>query len=247
VGVPVTLSFTITNNSGIQLTGLNFADNLPTGLLVANPSNLTNTCGGTPSAPPGGALITLSGGTLAANATCTVAVQVVASAPGTYTNPPVTLTSAQAPAVQSAPVNLTVNQVARPAFTKIFSPSTAPPGTSVVLVFTITNNAPVPLSGLNFTDVLPDNLRITPGAGAVTSNTCGGTLTAPPSVLGPPAVNSTTIVLQNGTLAPNSSCVVSVPVNQINLEARTYNSPQVILFSNEAPPVQSNQASVTFN
>jgi uncharacterized repeat protein (TIGR01451 family) len=248
VGVPVTLSFTITNNSGIQLTGLNFADNLPAGLLVANPSNLTNTCGGTPNAPPGGALITLSGGTLAANATCTVTVQVVASAPGTYTNPPVTLTSAQAPAVQSAPVSLTVNQVAPPTFTKSFSPSTAAPGTSVVVVFTITNNAPVPLSGLNFIDVLPDGLRITPGAAAVTSNTCGGTLTAPPSVPGPPAVNSTTIVLQNGTLAPNSSCVVSVPVQQItSAPAPPYTNSSVTLFSNEAPPATSAPATVTFN
>jgi uncharacterized repeat protein (TIGR01451 family) len=248
VGVPVTLRFTITNNSGIQLTGLNFADNLPTGLFVANPPNLTNTCSGTPNAPPGGDLITLSSGTLAANATCAVTVQVVASAPGTYTNPPVTLTSAQAPAVQSAPVSLTVNQVAPPTFTKSFSPSTAAPGTSVVVVFTITNNAPVPLSGLNFIDVLPDGLRITPGAAAVTSNTCGGTLTAPPSSLGPPVVNSTTIVLQNGTLAPNSSCVVSVPVQQIPpAAAAQYTNLEVTLFSSEAPPVQSNRARVDFN
>jgi uncharacterized repeat protein (TIGR01451 family) len=134
VGVPVTLSFTITNNSGIQLTGLNFADNLPAGLLVANPSNLTNTCGGTPNAPPGGASIALSGGTLAANATCTVTVQVVASAPGTYTNPPVTLTSAQAPAVQSAPVNLSVNPVTAPTFTKQFSPNSTTSGSTLWLL-----------------------------------------------------------------------------------------------------------------
>ena len=247
-GVPVTLSFSITNNSGIRLTGLSFTDSLPTGLVVDTPLNITNTCGGTASALAGGTSIALSGGTLAANATCIVTVQVVASAPGTYTNPPVTLTSAQAPAVQSAPVNLTVNQVARPAFTKIFSPSTAPPGTSVVLVFTITNNAPVPLSGLNFIDVLPDGLRITPGAAAVTSNTCGGTLTAPPSVPGPPAVNSTTIVLRNGTLAPNSSCVVSVPVQQItSAPAPPYTNSSVTLFSNEAPPATSAPATVTFN
>jgi len=104
---PVTLRFTITNNSGIQLTGLNFADNLPTGLLVATPLNFTNTCGGLFTA--GGALITLSGGTLAANATCTVTVQVVAANMGTYTNPAVTLISNQAPAAQSQSVTLLVN------------------------------------------------------------------------------------------------------------------------------------------
>jgi len=247
-GVPVTLSFSITNNSGIQLTGLSFTDSLPAGLVVATPLNFTNTCGGSVAAAAGGASIALSGGILAANATCTVTVQVVASAPGTYTNPPVTLTSAQAPAAQSAPVSLTVNQVAPPTFTKRFSPNTATRGTSVVLVFTITNNAPVPLSGLNFIDVLPDGLRITPGAAAVTSNTCGGTLTARPSVSAPnqPEVNSTTIVLQSGTLAPNSSCVVSVPVQQISPSQQQYTNLEVTLFSSEAPPVRSNQASVTF-
>jgi len=245
---PVTLRFTIINNSGIQLTGLNFADNLPAGLVVATPPNFTNTCGGSFAPTSGAALITLSGGTLAANATCTVTVRVVAASVGTYTNPAVTLTSNQAPAAQSAPVSLTVNQVAPPTFTKRFSPNTATRGTSVVLVFTITNNAPVPLSGLNFIDVLPDGLRITPGAAAVTSNTCGGTLTAPPSDPGPPVVNSTTIVLQSGTLAPNSSCVVSVPVQQItSAPAPPYTNPPVTLFSNEAPPVQSNPAPVTFN
>lgn len=244
---PVTLRFTIINNSGIQLTGLSFTDSLPAGLLVATPPNFTNTCGGSFAPTSGAALITLSGGTLAANATCTVTVRVVAASVGTYTNPAVTLTSNQAPAAQSAPVSLTVNQVAPPTFTKSFSPSTAAPGTSVVVVFTITNNAPVPLSGLNFIDVLPDGLRITPGAAAVTSNTCGGTLTAPPSAPGPPVVNSTTIVLQSGTLAPNSSCVVSVPVQQIPpASAATYTNPPVTLFSSEAPPVPSNQAPVTF-
>ena len=145
-------------------------------------------------------------------------------------------------------IGLPPGPLAAPMFTKSFSPSTAAPGTSVVVVFTITNNAPVPLSGLNFIDVLPDGLRITPGAAAVTSNTCGGTLTARPTDLGPPVVNSTTIVLQNGTLAPNSSCVVSVPVQQIPpVAARPYTNLEVTLFSNEAPPVQSNRARVDFN
>lgn len=87
VGVPVTLSFTITNNSGIQLTGLSFTDSLPAGLLVANPPNLTNTCGGTLGAIPGTRIINLSGGVLAAGATCEVNVSIQATAPGIYTLP----------------------------------------------------------------------------------------------------------------------------------------------------------------
>ncbi|WP_414408453.1 hypothetical protein [Synechococcus sp. W55.1] len=245
-GVPVTLSFSITNNSGIELTGLNFADNLPTGLLVANPPNLTNTCDGTPNAPPGGALITLSNGKLAANATCTVTVQVVASAPGTYTNPPVTLTSAQAPAVQSAPVNLSVNPVTAPTFTKQFSPSLTPNGNVVTVVFTITNTATVPITGLSFIDILPSTpasgLRITNPA--VTSNTCGGMLMAPNG--------GTAISLTGGSLAAGASCVVSVSVEQAPPLPPppplpvTYTNPPVTLLSNGAPPAISGSATVTF-
>jgi len=204
VGVPVTLSFTITNNSGIQLTGLSFTDSLPAGLLVANPSNLTNTCGGTnsASAPPGGDLITLSGGTLAANATCTVTVQVVASAPGTYTNPPVTLTSAQAPAVQSAPVNLSVNPVTAPTFTKSFNPSTTSPNAPVTLRFTITNNSGIELTGLNFADNLPTGLFVANPSNL--TNTCGGTLGAIPG--------TRIINLSGGVLAAGATCEVNVSI-----------------------------------
>ncbi|MGY2974107.1 DUF7933 domain-containing protein [Thermostichus sp. MS-CIW-37] len=246
---PVTLRFTIINNSGIQLTDLNFADNLPTGLFVANPPNFTNTCGGSFAPTSGAALITLSGGTLAANATCTVTVQVVAAGTGTYTNPAVTLTSNQAPAVQSTPVNLSVNPVTAPMFTKEFVPNSTQNGNVVAVVFTITNTATVPITGLSFIDILPSTpalgLQIT--TPPVTSNTCGGML----AVTG----GGTTISLMNGSLAAGASCVVSVSVRQPppvppppppSLPV-TYTNPPVTLLSNGAPPATSGTAMVTFN
>ena len=238
-GVPVTLSFSITNNSGIRLTGLSFTDSLPTGLVVDTPLNITNTCGGTASALAGGTSIALSGGTLAANATCTVTVQVVAAGTGTYTNPAVTLTSNQAPAVQSAPTDLSVISVPPPTFNKQFSPGSTPMGSTVAVVFTITNNAPVPLSGLSFIDALPGGLQIT--TPVVTLNTCSGTFT--------PSPGGTAISLAGGSLAAGASCVVSVSVEQITPMAMTYINPPVTLFSNGAPPATSGPApaTVTFN
>ncbi|MGY4561800.1 hypothetical protein ACVWWC_002146 [Thermostichus sp. MS-CIW-32] len=237
---PVTLRFTIINNSGIQLTGLNFADNLPAGLVVATPPNFTNTCGGSFAPTSGAALITLSNGTLAANATCTVTVQVVASAPSTYTNPPVTLTSAQAPAVQSAPVNLSVNPVTAPTFNKQFVPNSTQNGNVVAVVFTITNTATVPITGLSFIDILPNvpppGLQIT--TPEVTSNTCGGTLTA--------NAGTTAISLTGGSLAAGASCVVSVSVEQITPMVANYTNPPVTLLSNGAPPATSGTVMVTF-
>lgn len=233
---PVTLSFTITNNSGIQLTGLNFADSLPAGLVVDTSPNITNTCGGSFAPTPGGALITLSNGTLAANATCTVTVQVVAAGTGTYTNPAVTLTSNQAPPVPSAPVDLFVILATPPGFTKQFVPNSTTNGNIVAVVFTITNTATVPITGLSFIDILPTGLQITNPE--VNSNTCGGTLTA----LG----STTTISLAGGSLAAGASCVVSVSVEQITPMVANYTNPPVTLLSNGAPPATSGTAMVTF-
>jgi uncharacterized repeat protein (TIGR01451 family) len=242
VGAPVTVTviFTIVNNSGIQLTGLNFADSLPAGLVVDTPLNFTNTCGGSVAAAPGGASIALNGGTLAANATCAVTVQVVAASVGTYTNPAVTLTSNQAPAVQSAPTDLSVISVPAPGFNKQFVPNSTTNGSVVTVVFTITNNAPVPLSGLSFIDPLPLGLRITTPSVA-TLNTCGGTLTAP--------AGGNTISLAGGSLAAGASCVVSVSVEQappLPAPPVTYTNPPVPLFSSGAPPATSAPATVTF-
>src|SRR5262249_14485312 len=71
------LTFTIQNpNTTTTLTGLAFTDSLPAGLVVASTPNLTNTCGGTATAVGGSSSASLSGGTLAASATCTVSVDV---------------------------------------------------------------------------------------------------------------------------------------------------------------------------
>jgi hypothetical protein len=230
VGAPVTVTviFTIVNNSGIQLTGLNFADSLPAGLVVATPLNFTNTCGGSVAAAAGGASIALNGGILAANATCAVTVQVVASAPGTYTNPPVTLTSAQAPAVQSAPVNLSVNPVTAPTFTKSFNPASAVGApVTVTVIFTIVNNSGIQLTGLNFADSLPAGLVVATPLNF--TNTCGGSVAA--------AAGGASIALNGGTLAANATCAVTVQV--VAGTPGTYVNPPVTLTSAQAPPAQS--------
>src|SRR5262249_27981314 len=66
------LSFTINNpnsnstppSSDVTLTGISFTDNLPAGVVIANPNNLSNTCDGTVTATPGSSTITLTGGDL---------------------------------------------------------------------------------------------------------------------------------------------------------------------------------------
>ncbi len=76
----------IRNPNPIAITGVQFTDSYPGGLLNAVVLNTQNTCGGTASATSGQASLSLSGGTIAANSDCTITVNVSAGAAGAYTN-----------------------------------------------------------------------------------------------------------------------------------------------------------------
>ncbi|RYF76891.1 MAG: DUF11 domain-containing protein [Comamonadaceae bacterium] len=89
VGKPARLTFTITNRTDLLLKqGWSFTDALPSNLVVASPSNLDNRCGNTSvAASPGSNQVVVTNGTLAAGASsCTIAVDVSSTIPGTYVN-----------------------------------------------------------------------------------------------------------------------------------------------------------------
>ncbi|HZP65163.1 MAG TPA: Ig-like domain repeat protein, partial [Rudaea sp.] len=85
-GATSTLTLTVSSsNVNETLNGVAFTDNLPSGMTVASPSNLNNTCGGSATTPTT-SRVALSGVTLAAGATCQVTLTVVATPVGTYNN-----------------------------------------------------------------------------------------------------------------------------------------------------------------
>jgi uncharacterized repeat protein (TIGR01451 family) len=91
VGGVSALTFTITNPNGSPISGLNFTDVFPTSpgaMVVANPpAATTNGCGAPTFAPVAGAgSISFSNGTVAANSSCTIKVNVTVPVAGTYTN-----------------------------------------------------------------------------------------------------------------------------------------------------------------
>ncbi|HXO37087.1 MAG TPA: hypothetical protein VN872_00535 [Candidatus Acidoferrum sp.] len=82
----VTLTFTISNpNAATDLTGISFNDNIPAGLIIANPDSMTGSCDPgviTPSVSN----INLVGATILAGSSCTFSIDVLAVAVGTQVN-----------------------------------------------------------------------------------------------------------------------------------------------------------------
>jgi uncharacterized repeat protein (TIGR01451 family) len=104
------LTFTITNPSAntAELDGVAFTDTLPSGLVVATPNGLSNTCGGEgATATAGSGSISLSGGSIAASSSCEVVVNVTGTTAGDWSNS-TTVSSTNGGTGNTASANLTV-------------------------------------------------------------------------------------------------------------------------------------------
>src|SRR5271163_420881 len=199
------LTFNMNNpNTGVPLTGLGFTDNLPAGLAVATPNNLTSTCGGTATALAGSGTASLSAGTLAASASCTVSLNVQSTAAGVKNNS-VQVTSTEGGTGNTSSANITVT--APPVIIKAFGAASVSLNGSTSLSFTLqNNNAAQSLSGVGFSDTLPAGLMIsTPSE--LTGTCGGGAITA--------AQGTSAVSLSGATLAANSSCNFSVNVTGV--------------------------------
>jgi hypothetical protein len=198
-----TLSFTIHNPAGnATLSGVAFTDDLPAGLVVADPNGLTGTCGGgTITAVAGATSVSLDGATLAADASCTFSVDVTATTAGVKNNS-VTVSSTEGGTGDTSNATLTV--VAPPSLTEAFGAASVPLHGSTSLTFTVDNpNAATALTGLGFTDPLPGGLIVATPSDATT--TCAtGTLTATPG--------SSTVTVSGGALPAGADCTFSVNV-----------------------------------
>ncbi len=91
VGGTSKLTFTLSNPNAITLSGVSFSDTFPTtpgAMVVADPAGASTAGCGTPTFAPvaGASSISFSGGTIAANSTCTVSLNVSVPAIGTYSN-----------------------------------------------------------------------------------------------------------------------------------------------------------------
>ncbi|HEX5233969.1 MAG TPA: hypothetical protein VFW25_01425 [Silvibacterium sp.] len=194
------LSFTIQNGNAVALTGVRFSDTLPAGLIISTPNGLTGSCGsGTITATQNTNVISLSGATLAASASCTFSANVMGTAAGVQNNTTSAVSSTEGGTGGTASASITV--VAPPSIAKAFNPSTIAVNATTSLTFTITNPAAntAGLAGVAFTDTLPTGLTVA----NATATVCGGTLTT---------TAPTGIALSGATIATNSQCQFSVTV-----------------------------------
>jgi hypothetical protein len=196
------LNFTLTNpNAADALSGVAFTDSLPAGLVVASTPNFSSTCGGTATATAGSSSISLTAGTLAANGSCTLSVNVQATTGGVKNNS-VQVTSTEGGTGNTSNASLTI--VGPPVITKAFGAPSIPLNGATSLTFTLQNaNSATPLTGVGFTDPLPAGLVIATPSG-LTGSCGGGTITA---------TQATNVVsLSGATLAASASCTFSVNV-----------------------------------
>ncbi|MGH8173105.1 MAG: beta strand repeat-containing protein, partial [Rhodanobacteraceae bacterium] len=110
VGDTANMTITLTNSDPVKaVTRVEFTDPYPSGM--ANASNgvvVSNSCGGTVTAPQGGLSAALVEGTIPAGSDCEIVVKVVGTAPGTALNETGPVTSANAAPSGSASATLTV-------------------------------------------------------------------------------------------------------------------------------------------
>ncbi len=201
-----TLTFTLTNpNTGAALTGVGFTDTFPASVEVAAVPNATTSGCGSPNFSPSAAAtsVDFSGGTLAAGGTCSVTVDVTATAGGLKSNITSAVSSTEGGTGGTATAFLVVAAppaVAPPTIAKEFGAASIVVNGTTTLTFVLTNpNPATALTGVGFTDTLPAGLTVANGAGSA----CGGTLTSS---------GGDTIALAGATIAASGTCTFPVTV-----------------------------------
>lgn len=218
-GVSV-LRVTIFNPNTFDLTNTSWTDNLvgvQPGLQIANPAGVTNTCGGTVTAVAGATTFSLSGGIVPAQVgstvgSCTVSVNVTSLSAGSKINTipsgELTATGGGTNITNTDPASATLNVTGspNPTVSKSFNPNVIWAGGTSRLTITIRNNlTSASLTQASLTDNLPANVFLAnPVSPVLTGCGASASLTAVPG--------GTSFTLNDGTIAPSSTCTITVSV-----------------------------------
>src|SRR6186713_1573044 len=214
------LNVTIYNPNAFQLNNASWTDDLTgvqPGLAIASPMGLTNSCGGSVTAAAGSTRFSLSGGTVPAQVgiapgSCTVSLNVTSTTAGNLINTipagALTSTGEGINITNTSPASATLNVAGTPipSISKSFSPGTIWTGGTSQLSIVIRNNEPsTSLTQVSLTDNLPaDVILANPVSPALAGCGASASLTA--------VSGGTSVSLNNGTIAPGSTCTITVNV-----------------------------------
>ena len=205
---PTILKLTLSNNSNEMMRGVAFSDSFPAGMQIYSEPDISTTCSGaTVAATPGDAKVVITGANIAPGNSCVTYVTVTSSKYLNLTNTiPAGAVTSQGGYTNKDPAIATVSTLEALGVSKGFTPAVIQAdGTSrlkITLINTFSSTSPR-LTGVSFTDTLPDNLLVADPPNATT--TCAG-----PNVT--VNVNGQNITLTNATLNPNQSCDLEIDV-----------------------------------
>ncbi|MBV8750501.1 MAG: DUF11 domain-containing protein, partial [Candidatus Eremiobacteraeota bacterium] len=211
-----TLTITLPNTTAgaVNLTGMALTDTLPSGVTIAATPNAATNCGaGTVTATAGATSVALSGGSVAAGATCTITVNVTGTAVGTYTNtiPANAITTAQG-ATNPAPTtaNLTIG-VPSLAVVKTSNPSGASvsPGEPIAYTIVVSNNGSQPETNAKITDTLT-NAALVPGSVTVNGASAPDAVVTAAQPFGTIAVGASATIKYSATVNANAAAGTQV-------------------------------------
>ena len=207
------LTITLTNPNVTAITSMAFTDTYPANLVNAATPNLTNTCGGTATAAAGGGSLSISGGTIPASGSCTIEVDLTATAAGAYTNTLTAgaVTSGNATSGPAADVTASATAYLPPTLSKAFGAATLNAGSSASLVLILTNPAsnPAAITNLRVDDTFPTGMVLQNTTFTYSPAACG-TVTKIDDTAS--AAGDGAIRFNVASLAAGVSCEVSVNI-----------------------------------
>ena len=252
-GQPSILQIDVTNSSSAAITGVGFTDAFPSGIVVYSvPAASTDCAGGTVTAAAGGGSVSLAGATLAASATCHVFVTTTSTKFLNLTNtiPAGAVTSSQG-YTNLNPTSATLSTLQGLNVAKAFSPPFVVPGQVSTLVMTLVSTfdpsapAPITLTGLTYTDLLPNGVFIAATPNPTT--TCAGTGPGGLAVVSTANGGSNgSVTVTQATVSPGSTCTVRVDTVSNVLGAYNNTIPANSVTTDQGIPNQSPASATLF-
>lgn len=205
LGGTSTLTFLVDNTVNESTAfSLAFTDDLPPGLEITDPADISNGCGGTLTAPAGGSTISLVSGSVGAGASCTISVDVTATAADRLDNRTSDLSSgfgSSSSGKASASLTVLVDELV---LLKSFVDDPAVPGGTTTLEFSIINlNRTQTATDIAFTDDLDATLTGLVATGLPANDVCGA---------GSTLSGTSLLTLSGGNLPAEGSCAFDVTV-----------------------------------